>query len=269
MTLETEVRDLLDGRPGTWGVYARHLVTDETVAINADVVMPAQSSLKTGVLVVYERAAEQGTALVAAGLVVASRQPAPQMLDPCSTASGFTIFTRTPSAPPSSASDRAGEFLPQYRILGRHADRAGIEMTLAHHDAAERNQRRGGKTEFIRTQQRANGDIAPGAQSAIHLHGNPTTQPVQHQSLLRFGKADLPRRSGMRQRGQGRGAGAALISCNCDVIGAGLGNACRDRADAHFGDQFHRNTRACVGIFKIVDELCQILDGIDVVMRRR
>jgi len=61
VTLETEVRDLLDGRPGTWGVYARHLVTDETVAINADVVMPAQSSLKTGVLVVYERAAEQGT----------------------------------------------------------------------------------------------------------------------------------------------------------------------------------------------------------------
>ena len=61
MTLETEVRDLLDGRPGTWGVYARHLVTDETVAINANVVMPAQSSLKTGVLVVYERAAEQRT----------------------------------------------------------------------------------------------------------------------------------------------------------------------------------------------------------------
>jgi hypothetical protein len=61
VTLETEVRDLLDGRAGTWGVYARHLATDETVAINADVVMPAQSSLKTGVLVVYERAAEQGT----------------------------------------------------------------------------------------------------------------------------------------------------------------------------------------------------------------
>ena len=60
MTLETQVRDLVAGRAGTWGVYARHLGTGEIVAINADVVMPAQSSLKTGILVVFERRVDDG-----------------------------------------------------------------------------------------------------------------------------------------------------------------------------------------------------------------
>jgi len=60
MTLESAIRELVDNRAGTWGVYARHLGTDETVAINADVVMPAQSSLKTGVLVVFERRVDDG-----------------------------------------------------------------------------------------------------------------------------------------------------------------------------------------------------------------
>jgi hypothetical protein len=62
VALETDVRELLDGRAGTWGVYARNLTTGETVAIDADTVMPAQSSLKAGVLVVFERRVDDGSA---------------------------------------------------------------------------------------------------------------------------------------------------------------------------------------------------------------
>src|ERR1700749_355322 len=35
------------------------------------------------------------------------RQEEPQILDPCRTASGFTVFTRMPATPPSSAKHRA------------------------------------------------------------------------------------------------------------------------------------------------------------------
>ena len=42
-------------RVGTWGVYARHLDTGETVAIRADEVMPAQSSVKVCVLLAYTK----------------------------------------------------------------------------------------------------------------------------------------------------------------------------------------------------------------------
>ena len=55
-----------------------------------------------------------------------------------------------------------GEFLAQFRILGRDADRAGIEMALAHHDAAGGDQRRSGKPELVRAQHRSNHDIAAG-----------------------------------------------------------------------------------------------------------
>ena len=39
----------------------------------------------------------------------------------------------------------SGEALAQHRVLGGDADRTGIEMALAHHDAAGRNQGRGGE----------------------------------------------------------------------------------------------------------------------------
>jgi hypothetical protein len=60
VTVEAEVRELLIGRDGTWAAYARNLVTGETVAIAADDVMSAQSSVKTCVLLTYEHAVEAG-----------------------------------------------------------------------------------------------------------------------------------------------------------------------------------------------------------------
>jgi hypothetical protein len=61
VALETDVRELLDGRAGTWGVYARNLGSGETVAVDADTVMPAQSSVKTCVLLTYEHGTDEGT----------------------------------------------------------------------------------------------------------------------------------------------------------------------------------------------------------------
>jgi len=61
VTLETDVRAVLAGREGTWAVYARNLGTDATVEIDADTVMPAQSALKAGVLVVFERRVDDGS----------------------------------------------------------------------------------------------------------------------------------------------------------------------------------------------------------------
>jgi Beta-lactamase enzyme family len=55
VALAEELRTMIDGRAGTWGVYARHLDTGETVAIRADEVMPAQSSVKVCVLLAYTK----------------------------------------------------------------------------------------------------------------------------------------------------------------------------------------------------------------------
>ena len=76
-------------------------------------------------------------------------------------------------------------------------------------------------------------------------------------------------RAGVLDRGQRRGAGAAFEAGDGDVVGARLGNAGGDRADADFGDQLDRDLAVRIDVLEVVDQLRQILDRIDVVMRRR
>ena len=48
-----------------------------------------------------------------------------------------------------------------------------------------------------------------------------------------------------------------------------FGDARGNRADADFGDQLDADARVVIGVFQIVNQLRQIFDGIDVVVRRR
>ena len=56
----------------------------------------------------------------------------------------------------------AGELLAQHRVLRRDADRAGVEVALAHHDAAGGDQGRGGEAELVGAEHRADDDVAAG-----------------------------------------------------------------------------------------------------------
>jgi hypothetical protein len=114
----------------------------------------------------------------------------------------------------------AGEARAQHRVLRGHAHRAGVEVALAHHDAAGRDQRRGGEAELVRAQQRGDGHVASGADAAVRLHADARTQVVEQQRLLRLGQTDFPRRPGVGQRGQRRGAGAAFVARDRHVIRA-------------------------------------------------
>jgi beta-lactamase class A len=55
------LNEVLRGRAGVFGVYARNLQTDAVVGINAAQVMPAESTVKTAILLHYERGIEAGT----------------------------------------------------------------------------------------------------------------------------------------------------------------------------------------------------------------
>ena len=163
----------------------------------------------------------------------------------------------------------ADEALAQFLVLSGDPGRTCIEVALAHHDAALGNQGGGGKTEFIGAQQRPDDDVAPGTHAAVHLHRDAPAQPVQGQCLVGFGQAQFPVRAGVHDRGQGTGAGAAIVAGNGDVIGMGLGNAGRDRADADLRHQLDRDPGVRVDVLQVVDQLCQVLDGVNIVVRRR
>ena len=87
------------------------------------------------------------------------------------------------------------ELRAQHGVLRGDADGARVEMALAHHDAAGRDQRRGGEAELVGAEQRADHDVAAGAHAAVDLHRDAAAQPVGDQRLVRLGKADLPRAS--------------------------------------------------------------------------
>ncbi len=141
-------------------------------------------------------------------------------------------------------------------------------MALSHHDAAKRDQRCGRKTELFGTQQRRDHDIAAGLQAAIGLQHNAAAQIVQHQDLMRFGDAQFPWQSSMLDAGQWRSTGSARVTGDQNVVRMRFGDARCDHADADFADQFDADPRRAVGVLQVVDQLGQILNRIDVVVRR-
>ena len=164
---------------------------------------------------------------------------------------------------------RAGELLAQLGVLRGDADRAGVEVTLPHHDAAERHERRGGEAELFGTEDRGDHDVAAGLEAAVGLQDHAAAQVVEHQRLMRFGDAEFPRQAGVLDAGERRSARAAAVAGDQDVVGKTLGHAGRDRADAHFRDELHAHAGRGVAVLQIVDQLLEILDRVDVVMRRR
>ena len=89
------------------------------------------------------------------------------------------------------------------------------------------------------------------------------------QRLLGLGKAKLQRQTRVPDRVARSGTRAAIVAADQNLVGSALGHAGGDGADAGLADQLDRHARAGVGVLKIEDQLCQVLDGVDVVVRRR
>ena len=86
---------------------------------------------------------------------------------------------------------------------------------------------------------------------------------------MRLGQAHFPRQALVFDRRRRRRTRAAVVARDQDDVGLGLGHARRNRADAAGGHQFHGDFATRVDLLQIIDQLRQILDRIDVVVRRR
>ncbi len=128
---------------------------------------------------------------------------------------------------------------------------------------------RGGEAKFLGAQQGGDDDVAAGLQLAVGLDGDAAAQVVQQQGLVRLGQAEFPGHAGVFDGGERRSAGAAVMAADQHHVRMGLGHAGGDGADADLGDQLDADARFVVGVLEVVDQLRQILDGIDVVVRRR
>ena len=163
----------------------------------------------------------------------------------------------------------AGELAAQLLLLGRDADGAAVEVAVAALDAAERDEHRGAEGEFVRAEHRGNHDVAAGAQLPVDLQLHAVPEVVLDQRLVGFGEAGFPRQPRVLDRGKRRRAGAAVEAGDHHHVGVRLGDARGDGADASLGDELDRDARGGVGAFEVVDELREVFDGVDVVVRRR
>ena len=163
---------------------------------------------------------------------------------------------------------RALELGPEAFVLAGDADGAGVEVALAHIDAPECDQGRRAEVELLGAQDGRLHDVNAGAHAAVGAEHDAVAEVVHHEDLLGLGDAQFPGRARVLDRREGRGARAAVVARNQDDVGVRLGDAGGDRAHAGFGDELDADLGAGIDLLQVVDELGQILDRIDVVVRR-
>ena len=163
----------------------------------------------------------------------------------------------------------AGELFAQLGILRGYSHRASVQVADSHHHAARHHQRRSCEAEFFCAQQGCDHHISACLELPVGLHHDSVAQVVEQQGLLRLCQAQLPRGACVLdgcERGRSR---AAVVAGNQHHIAVSFGNAGRHSAHANLRNQLHMDASFGIGIFQVVDELGQVFNGIDVVMRRR
>ena len=157
----------------------------------------------------------------------------------------------------------------QLRVLGGDPHRARVEVADPHHHAAQRDERRGREPELLGAEQRADHDVAAGLELPVDLHRDARPQVVHQQHLVGLGQPELPGDPGVLDRGQRRRARASVVAADQHHVGVRLGHPRRDRPHPHLGHQLDRDPGVVVGVLQVVDELREVLDRVDVVVRRR
>ena len=160
------------------------------------------------------------------------------------------------------------EAFAQLRVLRCNAHWTGVQIADTHHDAAHRHQRRCGKSKFFRAQDRRDSHISAAHQLAVGFQANTAPETIQDQRLMGFGQSQFPGESCVMDAGTRRGARAAITARDQNDLGAGFGHASRDGTHTGLTDQLHTDAGVSIGVLQVIDEFRQILDRIDIVMRR-
>ena len=163
----------------------------------------------------------------------------------------------------------AREFRPQIRVLRADPDRTRIRLALPHHDAAHRDQGRRADPVFFGPHHRRHHHVTARPQTAICPQRHPFAQVVHRQNLMRLGQPHFPRQPSILDTRRRRRPRAPVVTRDQDHIRLGLRHPRRNRAHARRRHQLHRHLGARVDLLQVIDQLRQILDGIDVMVRRR
>mmetsp|Transcript_6889 Transcript_6889/g.18757 ORF Transcript_6889/g.18757 Transcript_6889/m.18757 type:complete len:1126 (+) Transcript_6889:86-3463(+) len=164
---------------------------------------------------------------------------------------------------------RAWETSPEFLALGRDTDWAVVGVADARHDAPGGDHGDGTEAVLVGAHERALDDVQARAAAAVGAEHHSLAQVILDERPVRLDEAHLHGTARVLDGGEGRGARAAVAAGDLDDVGVSLGDAGRDCADARLAHELHGNLSLGVHHVQVVDELREILDGVDVVVGRR
>src|SRR5260370_622354 len=142
-------------------------------------------------------------------------------------------------------------------------------MALPSHDASDGEERSGAKTKFVGAENRGKDDVAGEFQASVHAERESRTEARANQCVMCFAQTNFPRKTGVFDGGQRRGAGSAVVPADGDDVGARFGNARSDDADSGTGYKLYADAGARVHGAKVVDQVSEVLDAVNIVVWRR
>ncbi len=86
---------------------------------------------------------------------------------------------------------------------------------------------------------------------------------------MSFAQADFPRQTSIFDGSERRRARASIVTADRDNVRTSFGHARGDDSNASSGDELDADARAGIDGPQVVDELGEVLDAVNVVMRRR
>ncbi len=157
----------------------------------------------------------------------------------------------------------------QLGLLRRDSHRARVEVAGAHHEAAFSEQQSGAERKLVGAEQGCDDDVPTRLHAAVDPEPNSTAQARGNERLLCLRNAELPGRTGVLDRRQRARARPTVSARDVDHIRVRLCHADGDEADPTLRHELHRDVGVGVHLVEIEDQLCKILDRVDVVMRWR
>ena len=162
-----------------------------------------------------------------------------------------------------------GKALTEFRILRCNTHRALVRVALSIHHAAKANEQVRCKAKFFGTEEGCDHHVTARLELAIDLEFHAATQVIEDKCLFRFGNTEFPRKTSMLNGSKRRSTRTAIMARNEHHVGMSLCDTGSNRTHAHFRNELHRDTSLRVCIAQVVNELSQVFDGVNVMVRRR
>ncbi len=162
----------------------------------------------------------------------------------------------------------APEPLAQFLILCGNAEGTGVEVAHTHHPAAHGYQGSRGEPEFLCPEQGGYCNVPSAHQLPVCFQDHTGPKAIGRQRMMGLRQTQFPGQTGI--------VNGTLGCCTCPAVmpgdqndsGAGFRHAAGNGPDTVFRYQFYGDPGLPVGVFQVVNQLGQILDGVNVVMGR-